>query len=68
MDTIDELFGYTVSNGKEWKKFTSGMEFLDDNKKYRLEWELDSFVKYLRAWYGIIRKTHHTLTIEEIES
>lgn len=40
-------------------------EFLDDNKYYRIEWELDSFVNYLYAWYGIIRKTHHTITVFE---
>lgn len=51
-----------IKTGKEWKEFTTGMEFLDDNKKYRIEWELDSFINYLRAWYGIIRKTPHTLT------
>ena len=54
-----------TKTGKEWKEFTSGVDFLDDNKKYRFEWELDSFSKYLRAWWGIIRKHHHTL--EEIE-
>lgn len=54
-----------TKTGKEWKKISSGMDFLDDNKKYRLEWELDSLKNYLRAWYGIIRKHHHTLTIEK---
>lgn len=55
-----------TKTGKEWKEFTTGMEeFLDDNKYYRIEWELDSFVNYLYAWYGIIRKTHHTITVFE---
>lgn len=49
-----------TKTGKEWKEFTSGVDFLDDNKKYRMEWELDSFLNYLRAWWGIIRKHHHT--------
>lgn len=28
------------------------------------EWKLDSFINYLRAWWGIKRKHHHTFTRE----
>lgn len=55
-----------TKTGKEWKEFTSGADFLEDEKIYRIEWELDSFINYLRAWWGIIRKRPHTIT--EIES
>ena len=54
-----------TKTGNEWKKITSGMDFLNDNKKYRLEWELDSFVSYVRAWWGIIRKHPHTFSIKD---
>lgn len=55
-----------TKTGKEWKEFTSGVDFMEDEKFYRIEWELDSFINYLRAWWGIIRKCPHT--ISEIES
>lgn len=42
------------------------------SKKYTLkctktgnEWELDSFVSYVRAWWGIIRKHPHTFSIKD---
>ena len=54
-----------TKTGKEWKSFSKGMEFLDDNKKYRIEWELTGFWNYIRGWIGIIRKTPHTLNINE---
>ena len=53
-----------TKTGKEWKSFTSGVDFLDDNKKYRLEWELNSLKDYFRGWWGIVMKHHHTLTFE----
>ena len=54
-----------TKTGKEWKEFVSGGDFLEDEKTYRLEWKLDSFINYLRAWWGIIRKHPHTFS--EIE-
>ena len=53
-----------AKTGKEWKEFTSGADFLEDEKFYRIEWKLDSFINYLRAWWGIKRKHHHTFTRE----
>lgn len=53
-----------TKTGKEWKEFTSGADFLEDEKFYRIEWKLASFINYLRAWWGIKRKHHHTFTRE----
>ena len=51
-----------TKTGKEWKSFTKGIDFLEDDKKYTLIWELDSFWKYLRGWWGILRKEPHSYT------
>lgn len=48
--------------GKEWKSFTSGVDFLKDDVKYRLEWELNSLWDCFRGWWGIVKKLPHTYT------
>lgn len=50
-----------TKSGREWKSFNEGMDFLDDNKLYRLEWELDSFWKLVRGYWGIAFKRPHKL-------
>ena len=50
--------------GKEWKSFTKGADFLEDDKKYRLEWELNSLWDCVRGWWGIVRKHPHTLSFK----
>lgn len=54
-----------TKRGKEWKKFTTGADFLEDDKLYRIEWELDSFISWLRGWIGILLKTPHSFIREE---
>ena len=49
-----------TKTGKEWKSFTTGADFLEDDKKYRIEWELNGFLNYIRGWWGILRKTPHS--------
>ena len=46
--------------GKEWKSFTTGADFLEDDKRYRLELELNSIWDYIRGWWGIARKQPHS--------
>ena len=46
--------------GKEWKSFTTGADFLEDDKKYRLELELNSIWDCIRGWWGIARKQPHS--------
>lgn len=35
--------------GKDWKKIGEGIDFLEDNKLYRLEFHADGLIKYIRA-------------------
>ena len=51
--------------GKELKSFTTNGDFLDDDKLYRLTWELTGFFNYLRGWWGIIRRAPHSFEFEE---
>ena len=39
----------TTMKGKDWKKFTNGVDWMDDETGYRLEWELEGFLTYLRG-------------------
>ena len=50
----------TTMKGKDWKKFTNGVDWLDDETSYRLEWELEGFLTYLRGWLGLLTKCPHT--------
>ena len=45
-----------TKTGKEWKSFNDGMDFLDDNKLYRMEWELKGLCNAIRGWWSIKRK------------
>lgn len=38
-----------VKQGKDWKKISTGMEFLDDNKFYRLEFHAKGLIQAIRA-------------------
>ena len=35
--------------GRDWKKIWEGINFLEDNKKYRLEFHADGLIKAIRA-------------------
>ena len=39
----------TTKYGKDWKKIGEGLDFLEDNKKYRLEFHADGLIKAIRA-------------------
>lgn len=52
---------YTIvftKTGKEWKSFNDGMDMLDDNKVYRMEWKLTGLCNAIRGWWSIKRKRH----------
>lgn len=52
---------YTVvatKTGKEWKSFNDGMDMLDDNKTYRMEWKLEGLWNTILGWWSIKRKRH----------
>lgn len=55
-----------TKTGKEWKELYSGVDFMEDKEFYILTIKFNSFIDYLRAWWGIIRKHHYTFS--EIES
>lgn len=62
---------YTIRfriRGKKLKSFTKGVEFIDDDKLYDFAWTVDGFRNYLKGWWGIIRRTPHTMTILKEES
>ena len=50
-----------TKTGKEWKELASGVDFLEDEKVYRIEWRFDSFVDYLHGLWGILRKHHYAI-------
>ena len=45
-----------TKTGKEWKSFNDGMDMLEDNKLYRMEWELTGLWNAIRGWWSIKRK------------
>ena len=47
----------TTKYGKEWKKIGEGLEFLEDDKLYRLEFHASGFIQYIRAKRSFKRKT-----------
>lgn len=47
-----------TKTGKEWKSFNDGMDMLDDNKYYRMEWQLTGLWNAIRGWWSIRRKQH----------
>lgn len=62
---------YTIRfrmSGKELKSFTTGADFIADDKLYDFTWTVDGFKNYLKGWWGIIRRTPHSLTILNEES
>lgn len=55
---------YTVvatKTGKEWKSFNDGMDMLDDNKLYRMEWRLTGLWTAIRGWWSLKRKRRGVL-------
>lgn len=38
-----------TKSGKDWKKISTGLEFIDDDKFYRLEFHAKSLIQALRA-------------------
>ena len=38
-----------TKQGKDWKKISTGMEFLDDNKFYRLEFHAKGLIQAIRV-------------------
>ena len=41
--------------GKDWKKIGEGLEFLDDNVKYRIELHVYGLIQAIRAKIGFIQ-------------
>lgn len=41
--------------GRDWKKIGEGIEFLEDNKKYRLEFHANSLIQAIRVKISFIR-------------
>ena len=39
----------TTKYGKDWKKIGEGVDFLEDNKLYRLEFHADGLIMAIRA-------------------
>ena len=39
----------TTKYGKDWKKIGEGLDFLEDDKVYRLEFHADGLIKAIRA-------------------
>ena len=48
--------------GKEYKQFIKGIEDIDDNKRYMLEFHAKSLRDYFRFYWGIFRKHEATIT------
>ena len=44
-----------TKQGKDWKKISTGMEFLDDNKFYRLEFHAKGLIQSIRVKNAFIR-------------
>lgn len=49
-----------TKTGKEWKSFNDGVDFLKDDKLYRMEWELTGLRNAIRGWWSIKRKHQGT--------
>lgn len=41
--------------GRDWKKIGEGLEFLEDNKKYRLEFHAYGLIQAIRAKIAFIQ-------------
>ena len=39
----------TTKYGKDWKKIGEGIDFLEDDKLYRLEFHARGLIQYIRA-------------------
>lgn len=39
----------TIKYGRDWKKIGEGIDFLEDNKKYRLEFYAEGLIQAIRA-------------------
>lgn len=50
--------------GKKWKKFSDGVDWMSDETKYRLEWELEGFWTYLRGRLGILTRRPHAFRFD----
>lgn len=64
MEVLTMKKTYTVvatKTGKEWKSFNDGMDMLDDNKTYRMEWKLEGLWNAIRGWWSIKRKRHGSM-------
>ena len=57
-----------AKTGREWKSFCTGMEHLDDNKWYRMEWELKGLWNLFRGYWGIAFKLPHHFVMENGEA
>lgn len=53
---MKKYFCKTTKTGAEFKTFMTGVDFLHDNQKYRLELEADGLWKCLKLYWRIIRK------------
>lgn len=57
-----------IKTGKEFKSFTTGVDHLDDNTLYKLEWELEGVWKLFRGYWGIAFKKPHRFEMENGEA
>jgi hypothetical protein len=39
----------TTKYGRDWKKISEGLEFLEDDKLYRMEFHAKGLIQYIRA-------------------
>ena len=56
-----------IKTGREFKSFVTGVDFLNDNTLYRLEWELEGLWNLFRGYWGIAFKLPHEYIKEEAQ-
>lgn len=49
-----------VKQGKDWKKISTGLEFLDDNKFYRMEFHAKGLIQAIRVKKAFIQNKKFT--------
>ena len=45
----------TTKYGRDWKKIGEGIDFLEDDKLYRLEFHARGLIQYIRAKRALIK-------------
>lgn len=49
-----------VKQGKDWKKISTGLEFFDDNKFYRIEFHAKGLIQAIRVKKAFIQNKKFT--------